>query len=443
VLGLNPLPGRVDVVLASELLEASRVMLNGFVSPDRTVVITSSARTLTTTEKMQMGDGRVDSARLLHGLRQFSRQMVTLDMGLAAREAQTVLSAVMLGAIAGLNILPVERRIFEGVVGGPDRVASASLRGFDRGYFYTSESAIPDVGTHDRPVPAPITISGRFPPETQSIIAAGFARLSAYQDGKYADLYLRRVERILHLDSNAEPGERYAMTREFGRFLALWMAYEDVPRVADLKTRRSRFQRVRKDVGAGERDVVRVVDYFKPTIEEMCALLPVSIAQGILRWHGRRVARGVKPMAWPLEIRSDGLVGTLLLRLLASMKAMRRFGSRYAEEQQLIEQWMLAIEEAASHDKSLAMEVALCGRLIKGYGETHKRGKANLQRILASLQGHSVTTAAVQTAREAALADPDGVKLDAVLEKRGVVPRPLKAHPVKWVRRAARESQRV
>jgi indolepyruvate ferredoxin oxidoreductase beta subunit len=148
-------------------------------------------------------------------------------------------------------------------------------------------------------------------------------------------------------------------------------------------------------------------------------------------------------MAWPLEIRSDGLVGTLLLRLLASMKAMRRFGSRYAEEQQLIEQWMLAIEEAASHDKSLAMEVALCGRLIKGYGETHKRGKANLQRILASLQGHSVTTAAVQTAREAALADPDGVKLDAVLEKRGVVPRPLKAHPVKWVRRAARESQRV
>ncbi len=368
VLGLNPVPGKVDVVLASELLEAARVMLNGFVSPDRTLVITSSQRTLTTAEKMQMGDGRQESERLLAALRRFSQRLVSFDMTEAARSTDTVLSAVMLGALAGMNVLPIEREIFEQVIGIGERGAAASKRGFARGLVEVLVEAKP----HERErVSRQVhgMIADRFPLGTHAIISEGYARLVDYQDIRYAALYLPRIERILAFDSS----EPYAMTNEFARFLALWMTYEDVPRVADLKTRGVRFARVRREVGAEAADLVRIVDYFKPTIIEFCALLPEWIAKPVLAWHRRRVARGKAPLAWALHVRSDGIAGMLMLRVMAWLKHFRRNGARYTEEQALIERWTNAIT-SVKDNPSLAFELIVCGRLIKGYGDTHARG---------------------------------------------------------------------
>ena len=58
VLALTPGVGDVDIVLASELLEAARAIANGFVTADRTMVIASSHRHYAIAEKMAMGDGR-------------------------------------------------------------------------------------------------------------------------------------------------------------------------------------------------------------------------------------------------------------------------------------------------------------------------------------------------------------------------------------------------
>ena len=58
VLSLYPKPGRVDVVIASELLEAARVIEKGYVNPDKTLLITSSSRTYTNLEKSHLADGR-------------------------------------------------------------------------------------------------------------------------------------------------------------------------------------------------------------------------------------------------------------------------------------------------------------------------------------------------------------------------------------------------
>ena len=44
VLALNPAIGEVDVALATELLEAGRMIFNGFVTPDRTTLIASINR---------------------------------------------------------------------------------------------------------------------------------------------------------------------------------------------------------------------------------------------------------------------------------------------------------------------------------------------------------------------------------------------------------------
>src|SRR6185503_10335162 len=128
VLGLYPVPGRVDVVIASELLEAGRILQAGHVSADRTVLIASTSRTLTTAEKMAPGDGRFDSDRLLAAARAHSRRLCAFDMDEAARAAGTVVSSVMLGAIAGSGVLPIAQQVFEDVVRASGVGVEASLR---------------------------------------------------------------------------------------------------------------------------------------------------------------------------------------------------------------------------------------------------------------------------------------------------------------------------
>ena len=63
--GLTPVPGDVDIVIASELMEAGRAVQRGLVTPDRTTFIVSTNRVYAMTEKIAMADGRVDSAALL------------------------------------------------------------------------------------------------------------------------------------------------------------------------------------------------------------------------------------------------------------------------------------------------------------------------------------------------------------------------------------------
>src|SRR5512133_2016451 len=65
VLALMPLPGDVDVVLASELMECGRAVQRGLVTADRTTLIASTHRVYSITEKTALGDGRADSGNLL------------------------------------------------------------------------------------------------------------------------------------------------------------------------------------------------------------------------------------------------------------------------------------------------------------------------------------------------------------------------------------------
>src|SRR2546430_6999282 len=60
VLALMPMPGDVDVVLASELMEAARAVERGFVTPDRTLLVASTHRVFAMTEKIALADGRSD-----------------------------------------------------------------------------------------------------------------------------------------------------------------------------------------------------------------------------------------------------------------------------------------------------------------------------------------------------------------------------------------------
>jgi indolepyruvate ferredoxin oxidoreductase beta subunit len=362
-----------------------------------------------------------------------SRRLVAFDMDDAARQAGTVVSAVMFGTIAASGVLPFAREQFESVIRDSGVGVEASLRGFARALVAMNIADIPVPTTFSAP-----SVSqqlDRFPPQVRDIVALGVERQIAFQDRAYADLYCARVERVLAEERMIDPQSVHglAVTRETARFLALWMAFDDVIRVADQKSRTSRFARVRGEVGAGENDVVRIVDYFKPGVPEIAGMLPPSIGGRLLQWDRERQQRGKEPLAWPLHIRSDSVTGFLLLRSLAAMKRLRRRSARYVQEQSAIERWLDAVVSAARIDWPLAMEFALCGRLVKGYGATNERGKRNLAHILDHLA--QAGPIAVREARDAALADEGGKTLDETLQRHGAPVRPVSARPIVWAKR--------
>jgi indolepyruvate ferredoxin oxidoreductase beta subunit len=436
VFSLNPVPGALDAIVSSELLETTRQIGNGMASADRTLVITSTARTLTTQERMQLGDGRADAEALQEIVRTFSREHRVFDMGAVARESGTVVSAVMLGAVAGSGLFPFAREHYEAVVQRSGASAAASLRGFAKAF---------DLACHPG-LSLPRTRSGdpgsiASPPNGLRVEPAmtnlGHARVREYQDDAYGQLYLQRLAAVEAAERQADPQGAHgsAITEEAARWLALWMAFDDIVRVADLKSRASRWQRVRGEVKASNDDLVKLYDHFKPGVPEFAALLPERWAGKLLAWDRGRTARGLQPWAMPLKVGTHGIVGMLALRTLASLKWLRPRGSRYAQEQSMIERWLRGITESTARDWRLGHEIAQCGRLIKGYGSTNERGKENLLHVLDHLaQGPDAAKAAdaIRAARQAALADEAGQALDATLVAHGAPARPVKAQPIRW-----------
>ncbi len=455
VFSLNPVPGALDAIVSSELLETARQIGHGMSTPDRTLVISSSGRSFTTAERMQLADGRADSDALLQLLRQFSREHHVFDMGAAAKEAGTVVSAVMLGAIAGSGIFPFSRKDYEQVVrGGGGRAADASLRGFalafeqigsgvhpaaapaSAGHAAAPIGGAPSIATM-APVPSDFAA---FPPQVHDLLALGHARMIEYQGAAYAGLYLQRLRQVLEAERAADPdsSHRFATTREMARWLALWMAFDDIVRVADLKSRASRWQRVKGEVKAAGGDLLKVYDHFKPGTAEFAALLPPALATRLTAWERQRVAKGRQPWALPLKVGTHSIAGLLALRTLAGMRWLRVRGSRYAHEQAMIEQWLGGVVGATRRDWQLGHEIALCGRLIKGYGVTNERGKLNLLHVLQHLAQGTDSAAgaqAVRAAREAALADDAGSALDAALVQHGAPARPVREQPIRFVRK--------
>jgi indolepyruvate ferredoxin oxidoreductase beta subunit len=443
VFSLYPVPGALDVLVSSELLETVRQIGNGMASAERTLVVSSSARTLTTAEKLRPGDGRASSEALLQVVHDYSRSARIFDMSEVAQETGTVLSAVLFGAIAGSGVLPFSRAAFEDTIRHSGRGVESSLRGFGRAFEMVAEALPEQVSTPGAlPLPTlPDEISRAFPRQTHAMLAAGHARLVDYQDRKYAGLYVQRMARVLAAERAGDPAGtgNFATTSETARYLALWMAYDDIVRVADLKCRASRFERVRREVKASADDLVRIYDHL-PGVPEIVALLPRRWAHAITAWDRRRQQRGQPALAIALKLGVHGVSGFVALRLLSSLKWLRRRGSRFPQEQAMIERWLSVLEQGARDRWQLGHEIALCGRLIKGYGATNERGKDNLLHVLDQLASGTKASAparadAIRAARVAALADEAGTELDKTLAAHGAVARPVKAQPIKWVRR--------
>ena len=118
-------------------------------------------------------------------------------------------------------------------------------------------------------------------------------------------------------------------------------------------------------------------------------------------------------------VKTTSLRGFLLLYMVASLKPLRRRSLRYCEEQKQLAEWLDTVVEIARTDYALAVEIAHCRGLVKGYGDTHERGLANYRSImaqLARLRGRADAAATVASLRKAAVADDSGGKLSQAVE---------------------------
>lgn len=416
-----PVPGDVDVVVAGEMAETGRAIQKGFVTPNITTLIASSHRVYSVVEKSALGDGIVDQGPVRELAAKAAKKFVCFDMQAAAENCDSVVSAVLLGAIAGTGALPFGRDTFEATIRAVGRAVDSNLLGFAAGYEQASrgESMAAVDGTAMMPPATPeganghalqARIAAQFPPVVGNVALHGALRALDYQDSAYAGSYLDRLASVLALDKdNGGDSQRYALTAEVARQLALQMCYEDTLRVADLKTRAERMDRVRDQIGAEAAQPADVIEYFHPRYEEMCDTLPAALGA---RLHAStRMRRLMSPLfASGRNLATTKITGFTLLYALARIQRWRRGTYRFRVQEQLIDDWLRRIAGALSESYDYALAVAECIEIVKGYGDTYERGLSRYRATVAAASGSSERNGAalVRGLQSAALADEKG-----------------------------------
>ena len=431
VLALMPTPGDVDVVIAAELMEAGRSILRGLATPDRTLLITSTHRAYAVSEKEKPGEGIADPQAVNAAAGIAVRRLIAFDMNEVARTAGTVISAPLLGALAGAGALPFPRQSFEDVIGAGGKGVAASLKGFAEGFTRAGANDLPSVQV--RP-PANKTalpdslgspeldrLLGRLrqlPVEAQVVALAGLKRVIDFQDLAYGTEYLERLEGLFNLETRHGGADRgFAFTAAAAKHLANAMAYDDVIGVADLKTRSSRFARIAKDMKTGD-DPLYLTEFMHPRAEEMVSLLPAG-------W-GRRISSNPKRMAQIDRLVNRGrhvetakLRGFLQLYLVSGLRRFRRKLLRHENEMRHMEAWLQLATRTLPVNPDLARGVIAARRLVKGYSDTHARGLSKFDRVLSAvpqLETREDGGAWMDRLITAALKDENGDALDGVLK---------------------------
>lgn len=440
ILALMPTPGEVDVVLGAELMEAGRAMQRGLVTPDRTTLIASAHRSYAVEEKSVPGDGTADQSPVWAAGRAGARRFVCFDMAVLAERSGSVISAVLFGALAATDALPFRREQFEDTIRAAGVGVAASLRAFALGFDATlagregggeGKEAGP-VGAVAPPALAPTGHAGMdalvgraratLPGAAHAMAAAGLRRVVDFQDLAYGGEYLDRV---------AAFGSDPDLATAAAKHVANAMAYDDVIRVADLKTRASRFARVRQEQKVRPEQIVYTTEFMHPRLEEVCGLLPAAWGRAVLARPA--LSDRLRPLVdRGRRVRTGTVRWFLPLWLVAGLRRFRRGTLRHAEEVAHMEAWLALAHRIAPADPALAREVLECRRLVKGYSDTHARGLSKFDRVVAAaprLLGRADAADWLRRLREAALRDEEGRALDGALATVGSFLPSMNAEP--------------
>ena len=430
ILSLMPAQGEVDVVLASELMEAGRSILRGLVTPDRTTLIASTHRMYSVAEKEKPGDATADPAVVVDAAGVAAKRTIAFDMEALANKNNSHISACLFGTLAASGALPFGRETFEAIIKAGGRGIEPSLNAFRAAYDQAKQPAAPRP-TLTRPTKrfAPLPASaGRldldtllarireFPEPLHNITFAGVKHLTDFQDPAYAGEYLDRVAKIYELDrAHGGAAKAYALTAAAAKYIAVAMTYDDVIRVADLKTRSNRFERVKRENSVGEGQIVYTTEYMHPRLEEVAGTMPAPLG----RWFEANPTLFGWAFRKGRRVRSGTIHWFLMLYVLAAFKPIRRTTLRHKREIAHLERWLSVASARVAENYDLAVEVLNARRLVKGYSDTHARGESKFDRIIAAVPLLAPRTDGadwMRRLRDAALMDENGIALDGALK---------------------------
>ncbi|MGI9507718.1 MAG: indolepyruvate oxidoreductase subunit beta family protein [Geminicoccaceae bacterium] len=436
VFSLAPSEGDVDIVVAAELMEAGRGLMRGFMVPHRTKVIFSTHRQFATLEKVVPGDGISDSKKVIDGVREQAADILAFDMQRIAEEEGTVISAALFGALAGSGFLPFSDESFREAIQTSERGVETSLAAFERARKTANrgeraeEDIVPPAFDRNERTQGPESLIeawralevrlSALPDPVHAMTTAGLGKVVSFQDVRYGNEYLVSLEAIAKLDSEiGGVSKNFAFTTAAAKHLANAMAYDDVIRVADVKIRAGRLERIEVEVGAfADRHVMQVTEYTHPGATEVVSLLPAGIGariemnERLMGLIDRLVNRG-------RHIRTDRIGGFLQLYALSGLRRWRRSLLRHRREMAHIDGWIRAAKERLPKDYDLAVETLNARRLIKGYSDTHARGLSKFDRVMEGIELVDGREDAADWASRliwAALKDADGDNLDGALK---------------------------
>ena len=332
----------------------------------------------------------------------------------------TVISAGLFGAIAGTGVLPFQRDVFTEVL-ATGKGAAANRAAFDESFDRAQSGGValydPDpplaFGLPDATTPLGarlLPLIAALPQEVHEVVYQGVVRLLDYQDEAYALDFLQRVTQVVGIDGGQDS---YGLTEETARWLALWMAFEDIPRVAQLKCRPAREAEIREEVRAAAGQYIQVTEFFHPRVEEVAALLPKTWGQRLL--NSDLLTKVLGSVLGARKLRTDKVLTQWALRRLAALKGGRRKTLGFSQEWEMIDRWFLAVLAAPSTE--VAKAIADCGGMVKGYGATRYRTTSRLLAILDAVKAQDVVTADfIRRAQKAAMLGEDSAVFDDLIQ---------------------------
>ncbi len=430
IFSLMPAAGDVDIMIAAEMMEAGRAMIRGFVT-ERTTLIASTHRALAVSEKMEPGNGIANSDEVMAAAGLLAKRFIAADFEALAVANGSVISASLFGALAGSGALPFPKAAFEAAIARGGKGIAGSLRAFAASFDAASGTveakavAAKPASVKSGPmmVKGPVRmvvewhrlrdLAGTLPAPVAEMALLGLKKVVEFQDLAYGAAYLARVQDVLGRD---DASRGFALSVQAAKYIANAMCYDDVIRVADLKTRGPRALRIAKEMGLAEGNLMHLTEFMHPRAEEIVGMFPAGLGQKVQdnpvwmarleRWFGKG-----------RRLRTDGLLAFATLYVLGGLKFWRPRTVRHLQEVAHLEAWMsTALAYLPQYD--LAVEVVKCQRLVKGYSDTHARGLSKFDRVLTAAKrvaGRDDAAEWVRRLRDAALKDEEGKALDGAI----------------------------
>jgi len=430
VFSLAPAAGDVDILIASEMMEVGRAIMRGFVTPDRTTLIGSTHRALAVSEKTVPGDGIAASSEVFAAAEIAAKKLILLDMEEIAINAKSVVSASLFGALAASEALPFPHEAFEESIRSSGKGVEASLCAFNDAIIAV-KNPLPRNPTNKGGDEQELKIVGPerlmrewkdliseialMPKEIHKMANLGLKKVVDFQNTKYGREYIKVLKEIISQDS---ANKSYSLSIQSAKHIANAMAYDDIIRVADLKTRSKRTARIQKEMGVTKDNRLKITEYFHPRAEEVVGLFPKAFGKWFEQ-SSKRMKQLDKMVNKGRRIRSTSLPAFLTLYLLAGLRGYRTKTLRHEVERIHREEWINKFMSFLPEQYDLAVEIVKCRRLIKGYSDTHVRGLSKFDRVISGAKlvtGREDAAQWIERLREAALLDEQGEALDGALK---------------------------